>query len=58
MVEPVAVCTIFWACVHEFQNLIVGSIGFAGVIFTLWFNSNEARKQRREERQHEREAVR
>ncbi len=58
MVEPVAVCTTFWACVHEFQNLIVGSIGFAGVIFTLWFNSNEARKQRREERQHERETLR
>lgn len=42
----------------EYQNLIVGSIGFAGVIFTLWFNSNEARKQRQDERQHEREALR
>ena len=42
----------------EYQNLIVGSIGFAGVIFTLWFNSKEAREQRRDERQHEREALR
>ncbi len=42
----------------EYQNLIVGSIGFAGVMFTLWFNSKEARKQRRDERQHEREALR
>ncbi len=43
---------------RDYQNLIIGSIGFAGVIFTLWFNSNEARKQRREERQHERETLR
>ena len=42
----------------EYQNLIVGSIGFAGVIFTLWFNSKEAREQRRDERQHERQALR
>ena len=42
----------------EYQNLIVGSIGFAGVIFTLWFNSKEARKQRRDERQHERQTLR
>ena len=25
----------------EYQNLIVGSIGFAGVIFTLWFTVAE-----------------
>ncbi len=58
MVEPVAVCTTFWACVHEFQNLIVGSFGFAGVIFTLGFNSKQAREQRRDERQYVREALR
>ena len=25
----------------EYQNLVVGSIGFAGVIFTLWFTVAE-----------------
>ncbi len=47
-----------WTVIETFQNLIVGIIGFGGVIFTLWFNSKEAREQRRDERQHDRETLR
>jgi len=47
-----------WAEIAKFQTLIVGFIGFAGVIFTLWYNGNVAREQRRDERHHEREALR
>jgi hypothetical protein len=44
--------------VREFQTLIVGFLGFAGVIFTLWFNAWQTRRQRREERHHESETLR
>lgn len=47
-----------WAEIENFQNLIVGVLGFAGVIFTLWFNGKEAREQRRDERSHDRETLR
>ncbi len=30
----------------EFQPIIVGIIGFAGVMFTLWYNGKMMRKQR------------
>jgi hypothetical protein len=43
---------------QRFQSLIVGIIGFAGVIFTLWFNARQTRKQHLEERRHERECLR
>ncbi|WP_282608956.1 hypothetical protein [Pelagibius sp. Alg239-R121] len=42
----------------DFQTLIVGILGFAGVMTTLWFNSWQARMQRLAERQHERETLR
>lgn len=42
-----------WSFVREFQTLIVGFLGFAGVIFTLVLNAWYAREQRREERRHE-----
>ena len=48
----------FWAEVERFQNLIVGMFGFVGVIFTLLFNAKQARKQREEERYHDRETLR
>ena len=47
-----------WAAIHEFQTLMVGIIGFAGVTVTLWFNAWQARKQRLDERRHESEALR
>ena len=47
-----------WAEIRELQYLIVGIIGFVGVIFALWFNAREARKQRRDERRHEGETMR
>ena len=43
---------------REFQTLIVGMFGFAGVIFTLWFNARQARLQRRDERRHECQTLR
>jgi hypothetical protein len=39
-------------------TLTVGIIGFAGVILTLAFNAWLARKQRRDEQRHERQALR
>ncbi len=44
--------------IHEFQNLIIGFVGFVGVISTLGFNAWQAREQRRDERRHERETMR
>lgn len=44
--------------VERFQTVIVGVIGFAGVIFTLWYNGRLAHDQRRDERRKEREALR
>jgi hypothetical protein len=47
-----------YAVVREFQTLIVGALGFMGVIFTLWFNAYQVRQQREGERSHERETLR
>ena len=44
--------------VQEFQSLIVGTLGFAGVIITLVLNALYAREQRREERSHECQTLR
>lgn len=43
---------------NNYQTLIVGFVGFAGVILTLWYNAKTARDQRNEEREHERKALR
>ena len=42
----------------DFQTLLVGLLGFAGVIFTLWQNAKAARRWRDEEWDHEREVLR
>ncbi len=34
-----------WTEIQRHQYLIVGIIGFVGVIFTLWFNAWEARNK-------------
>lgn len=47
-----------WIWIEKFQTLIVGVIGVAGVIVTLLYNAKVARDQRRDERDHEREALR
>lgn len=47
-----------WTEVAKFQTLIVGILGFAGVIYTLRHNGKVAREQRRDERCDEREALR
>ena len=44
--------------IQPFQTLVVGIIGFAGVIFTLWFNASQNRNQRHDERRHESHALR
>jgi len=44
--------------IQDHPTLTVGIIGFAGVIFTIWFNAWQTRKQRREERRHDRETLR
>jgi hypothetical protein len=44
--------------VQEFQTLIAGTIGFAGVIITLVLNAWYVRKQHREERRHECQTLR
>lgn len=43
---------------ETYQTLVVGLVGFAGVIATLVVNAKIARDQRREEREHEREVLR
>lgn len=43
---------------NSYQTLIVGAIGFAGVILTLRHNAKVAHDQRNKEREHEREALR
>jgi hypothetical protein len=48
----------FWTWIQEHQTLTAGITGFAGVIFTLWFNAWQARKQHREEQDHERQTLR
>jgi hypothetical protein len=43
MVESVAVCTTFWACVHEFQTLIAGTLAVAAAVATgyvIWRSAN------------------
>src|SRR5919109_570157 len=47
-----------WTWVPEFQTLIVGCLGFAGVIITLVLNAWYSRQQRREERRHECQTLR
>ena len=49
---------MLWTAIQEFQSLIIGFLGFAGVIFTLRFNAQQAREQRRDERHHEGETMR
>ncbi len=46
-----------WTDTQRHQYLIVGIIGFVGVIFTLWPNAWEAHKQRQDERRHELETL-
>ena len=46
------------ADLEKFQALAVGFVVFAGVILTLWYNARALRRQRRDERHHEREALR
>ncbi len=47
-----------WAVLERFQTLAAGFVVFAGVILTLWYNARALRRQRRDERHHEREALR
>ena len=47
-----------WADLERFQTLATGFVVFAGVILTLWYNSRAVRRERRDERHHEREALR
>ena len=42
----------------RFQTLVVGVLGFGGVILTLFFNARLARRQRSDEREHERRVYR
>jgi hypothetical protein len=46
------------AWLKDYQALVVGGVGFAGVIFTLWHNAKVARDRRDEERADERKALR
>ena len=46
------------ATIKEFQSLFVGIIGFGGVMLTIWLNASQARKQRQDERQHNRATLR
>jgi hypothetical protein len=46
------------AWVQDFQTLIAGTIGFAGVIITLVLNARQGRQQRRDERRHECQTLR
>ncbi len=43
-----------WAAIQANQYLFVGMLGLFGVIFALFYNAAQARKQRREEWDHER----
>jgi hypothetical protein len=43
---------------EQYQTLLVGGLGFAGVVITLLVNARQTRKQRREERLHERQTLR
>lgn len=45
-----------WFQAH--QTLVVGGIGFLGVLCTLWFNAYQTRKQRQNELHHERQTLR
>ncbi len=47
-----------WTVIETFQNLLVGAVGFAGVIITLLVNAKIARDRRRDERDHERATLR
>ena len=44
--------------VNEYQTLIVGGLGFFGVMVTMAFNAWQSRQQLREELRHERQAMR
>ena len=48
----------FWTAVEDYQTLIVGTLGFTGVIITLLVNAWLARRQRRDEQRHERQTLR
>lgn len=47
-------CTI----IKEYQTLIVGALGFLGVMSTLWFNAKQIREQRQDELRHDTETLR
>lgn len=62
-------CSITLEYLERFQTLVVGVLGFLGVMATLWYNANLLRKQRtgevakertlrEENRKHERENLR
>jgi len=43
---------------RDFQTVIVGIIGFAGVIITIAVNAQLSRRERREQRNHDRQTIR
>ena len=51
-----ALCMAFW--LETYQTIVVGVVGFAGVICTIRFNAKNARNERRAERDHERDTLR
>ena len=44
--------------IQQYQTMIIGFVGFAGVIITLFANARLARKAREEARRHERQTLR
>ncbi len=48
----------FWDVLETYQTIVVGFVGFGGVIITIWFNAKIARDERRAERDHERDILR
>lgn len=48
----------FWDALETYQTIVVGVVGFGGVIITIWFNAKIARDERRSERDHERYTLR
>jgi hypothetical protein len=44
--------------IEHYQTLIVGVLGFAGVVYTLRSNAQRARDQRKDELRHERQSLR
>jgi hypothetical protein len=43
---------------YYYQTLVVGVVGFTGVILSLWYNAKIAQDRRDDERRHERKALR